>query len=95
LFCYVSLGGIPAQEKPNARLAGLTLEQKSTLWRLFLKVRPLPPEFEWLRDAWMQCSVPHRIEWRLSLYGVLEQLGIRFICSGNKFEFFHIGILSL
>lgn len=85
-FCYVTLDAIPEQERPTACLAGLTLEQKSELWRLFLKMRLLPPEFEWLRDAWMRNCVPKRIEWHLSLYCVLEQLGVRFLCSGSKFE---------
>lgn len=85
-FCYVSFDPIATQEDPTAYLAGLTLEQKGMLWCLFLKMRLLPPEFEWLRDAWLQNRVPKQIEWHLSLYCVLEQLGIRFICSGNKFE---------
>lgn len=85
-FCYVPLNNVPPQEDPTACLAGLTLEQKSALWRLFLKSRLLPPEFEWLRDAWVQNCVPKRIEWHLSLYCVLEQLSIRFLCSGSKFE---------
>ena len=46
----------------------------------------VPPEFEWLRDALLQDGVPNWIEWHLALYRTLEQLGIRFLCSGGQFE---------
>ena len=61
-------------------LAGLTMEQKEVLWRLFLEKRLLPPEFEWLRNALLKDVAPNWAEWNLALYHVLEQLKIRFLC---------------
>lgn len=75
-----------AQENPAACLSGLQPQQKENLWRLFLEKHLVPPEFEWLRDALLQDGVPNWIEWHLALYRTLEQLGIRFLCSGGQFE---------
>lgn len=85
-YCYVSLAAGPAQENPAACLAGLQLKQKEALWQLFLEKHLIPPEFEWIRDAWLQDGVPNWIEWHLALYQTLERLGIRFLCSGGQFE---------
>ena len=85
-YCYVSLDPTPAQENPVACLSGLQPKQKETLWRLFLEKHLIPPEFEWIRDAWLQDCVPNWIEWHLALYHTLEQLGFRFLCSGSQFE---------
>ena len=85
-YCYVSLASDLAQENPAACLAGLQLRQKEALWQLFLEKRLIPPEFEWIRDAWLQDGVPNWIEWHLALYQTLERLGIRFLCSGVQFE---------
>ena len=84
-YCYVSLDAVPAQENPVACLSGLQPEQKENLWRLFLEKHLIPPEFEWVRDAWLQDGVPNWIEWHLALYRTLEQLGIRFLCGGGQF----------
>lgn len=85
-YCYVSLDTGPAQENPVACLSGLQLKQKQALWHLFLEKHLVPPEFEWIRDALPQDDVPNWIEWHLALYRTLEQLGIRFLCSGSQFE---------
>lgn len=85
-YCYVSLDTGSAQEDPVACLSGLQLEQKEALWHLFLEKHLVPPEFEWIRDALLQEGVPNWIEWHLALYQTLEQLGIRFLCSGSQFE---------
>lgn len=85
-YCYVSLNSNSAQENPAACLSGLQPQQKEDLWRLFLEKHLVPPEFEWLRDALLQDGVPNWIEWHLALYRTLEQLGIRFLCSGGQFE---------
>ena len=85
-YCYVSLGADPAQEDPVACLSGLQLKQKENLWQMFLEKHLIPPEFEWVRDAWLQDGVPNWIEWHLARYKTLEQLGIRFLCSGGQFE---------
>lgn len=85
-YCYVSLDTDSAQENPVVCLSGLQLQQKETLWRLFLEKHLVPPEFEWLRDALLQDGVQNWIEWHLALYRTLEQLGIRFLCSGGQFE---------
>lgn len=85
-YCYVSLNSNSAQENPAACLSGLQPQQKENLWRLFLEKHLVPPEFEWLRDALLQDGVPNWIEWHLALYRTLEQLGIRFLCSGGQFE---------
>ena len=84
-YCYVSLDAGLTQENPVACLSGLRLEQKKSLWRLFLEKHLIPPEFEWIRDALPQDGVPNWIEWHFALYQTLEQLGIRFLCTGNQF----------
>lgn len=85
-YCYVPLNSGSAQNDPVACLSGLSLQQKETLWRLFLEKHLVPPEFEWVRDALPQDGVPNWIEWHLALYCTLEQLGIQFLCNGSQFE---------
>lgn len=85
-FCYVSLDDPGAADASAACLAGLTPEQKTVLWRLFLEKRLIPLEFEWLRDALLKDCVPRRIEWHLALYRALEELEIRMLGTGNQFE---------
>ncbi len=85
-YCYVSLDTDSAQESPVDCLSGLQLQQKESLWHLFLEKHLVPPEFEWIRDALLQDGVPNWIEWHLALYHTLEQLGIRFLCNGSQFE---------
>ena len=82
-FCYVCWG---EDEDDLDCLAGLTMEQKEVLWRLFLEKRLLPPEFEWLRNALLKDVAPNWAEWNLALYHVLEQLKIRFLCRRDQFE---------
>lgn len=82
-FCYVCWG---EDAEDLDCLAGLTMAQKEMLWKLFLEKRLLPPEFEWLRNALLEDAAPNWAEWNLALYHVLEQLKIRFLCSGDQFE---------
>ena len=85
-FCYVVLDPDSIEEISATCLAGLQLNQKKELWRLFLEKRFEPPEFEWLRDALLRNCVPDWIEWQLALYHTLEQLDIQFVCNGKQFE---------
>ena len=85
-FCYVSFLQEIVQECPEACLTGLALNQKQTLWKLFLAKHLSPPEFEWIKDMLPRHGVPNWIEWQLALYQVLDELGIRFSCCGNQFE---------
>lgn len=85
-FCYVPLDGNETERDPLACLAGLQLNHKEALWRLFLEKQLPPPEFEWLRNALLKDCAPNWIEWHLALYRTLEQLGIQFLCSGGQFE---------
>jgi hypothetical protein len=84
LLCFV--GYRLGAREPRCCLSGLQLQQKETLWHLFLEKHLIPPEFEWIRDALLQDGVPNWIEWHLALYRTLEQLGIRFLCNGSQFE---------
>lgn len=85
-YCYVSLDADSTQHSSVARLSGLRLDQKETLWRLFLEKHLMPPEFEWIREALTQYGVPNWIEWNLALYRTLDQLGIRALYNGGRFE---------
>lgn len=85
-FCYVSLSQEIVLEYPEACLSGLALEQKRTLWRMFLEKHLFPPEFEWIKDMMPKHRVPNWIEWQMALYQVMDQLGIQFSCCGSQFE---------
>ena len=85
-YCYVALHG-EEQPDPLACLTGLTLEQKQSLWQLFLEGKAYPPEFEWLWDQLSESAPPPDwTEWSLALYQVLDRLHFHFVCSGSQFE---------
>lgn len=85
-FCYVFLDDDGERNDPKACLSALDLTQKTLLWRMFLEKGLLSPEFEWVKNALENHSVPNWIEWHLALYRTLEELNIRFFCRGHQFE---------
>lgn len=85
-FCYVFLEGDWEKDAPQACLSALNLEQKTLLWHVFLEKGLLSLEFEWVKNALENDSVPHWIEWHLALYRTLEDLNIQFFCREHQFE---------
>lgn len=85
-FCYVCLEEEPGTTLATTLLAGLGADQKAELWRLFLEKRLPLPEFEWLKEALQNGTVPDPVEWHLALYRTLERLGYRFECSDGRFQ---------
>ena len=72
LYCYEGIDPVP---EPEQCLAALRLEQKVRLWISFLDEDRECVEFCWLYDAILHHTLENRIEWELSLYQALKQLG--------------------
>lgn len=63
-------------------------KNKLTLWKVFLKEKLEPAEFEWLSEEIAEGTISNRMEWELALREAMNQLQFRVVNQENSFELF-------
>lgn len=84
-FCYISMD---PDITPNDCLRSLNFLKKLTLWKVFLKEKLEPAEFEWLSEEIAEGTISNRMEWELALREAMNQLQFRVVNQENSFELF-------